>query len=123
MADDDLPVPDETQTIAKNVPVVVEPSTSVIDTGPAPSLNIDPTSIPHYVKPLTTGSEDESPPDVVDISPDVMPTNDDVIATNDDVIIANDDVINTTDVEPQINPPEDTNSITSLEDLTLSENV
>ena len=90
---------------------VTEPSASVIDMGPSPLQPIDPTSVPRHFKPISIGDEDSSN--------DV--TSDDV--TNEPCEIITPDIVVINDVEVEVKPQEETNSITSLEDLTLSETV
>ncbi|XP_063686865.1 rab-like protein 6 isoform X2 [Bolinopsis microptera] len=110
MADEELPVEPESETKNSNV-AVTEPSASVIDMGPSPLQPIDPTSVPRHFKPISIGDEDSS--------------ND---ATSDEVIsepceIITPDIVVINDVEVEVTPQEETNSITSLEDLTLSETI
>ena len=90
---------------------MAEPSASVIDMGPSPLQPIDPTSVPRHFKPISIGDEDSSN--------DV--TSDDV--TSEPCEIITPDIVVINDVEVEVKPQEETNSITSLEDLTLSETV
>ena len=83
---------------------VTEPSASVIDMGPSPLQPIDPTSVPRHFKPISIGDEDSS--------------ND---VTSEPCEIITPDIVVINDVEVEVKPQEETNSITSLEDLTLSE--
>ena len=88
---------------------VIEASTSVVDMGPAPSQPIDPTSVPRNFKPISVEEYEEPPSHDITVA-------DDVTAPKADVITADDVAVDKT-------PREETNSITSLEDLTLSESV